>query len=211
MEYSMDAVADKVVQVILCLSVLIAVAGFVFYFWRGGAINDGAPFAIGVAAAASLNTAKVLLLKRAVNNALTREPGMAQFYLQGQYFLRLMLTLAVLIVAGWLHNTYDAQYINVFGTVFGIFTLPIANYSMRYFFREHLRDNPAGYTTAPGVAKITSPTQDAINKLKSFGAEQTEADITRENVVSEENVVNEYEANGSDASADCGADYGAGI
>jgi hypothetical protein len=133
---------------------------------------DTIPFAIGVSLVAVLNVVKVLLMKRAVNIAVTRDEYSAKMYLKGQYFLRLVITATVLCIAGWLHaNAHNEagnpQYVNFMGAFFGIFTFPVSTYSMRFFFRNELKDNPELWVkAAPDNA-----TQDAIDKLNAFGDE----------------------------------------
>jgi len=174
MDYSMDAVANKVIMVIAGLSFLIAVGGYIFYMMRADAAY-AFPFAAGVAMAMGVNIAKVLLMKNAVNNAVKREAVAAKLYLQGQYFLRLTITGVVLFIAGWLHANMvtDAgrpQYVNFMGAFFGIFTFPIAMYSMRFFLRDELKDAEILPSSDTGSSSI----QDAINELNAIGAEEND-------------------------------------
>jgi hypothetical protein len=86
-------------------------------------------------------------MKRAVTNAVERDANAAKLYLKGQYFIRLMLMVAVFLAAGLLHanavnDAGNPQYVNMMGAFFGIFTFPIASYAMRYFLRDVLVDNP---------------------------------------------------------------------
>jgi hypothetical protein len=188
----MNAVANKMIFVIVCLSVLIAAGSLLIFVTLAGndgsvvfssimgvstdsRVSDTIPFAVGTALAAGLNVTKVLLMKRAVNAAVTRDEHSANMYLKGQYFLRLIITAFVLFLAGWFHAnvrdpvTGNPQYINFMGAFFGIFTFPVSTYSMRFFFRNELKDNPELYTT------VTENTvQDAIDKLNAIG----EDDIT---------------------------------
>ena len=163
MEYSIDAVAGKVIQVIVVLSILIAVGGAAYF----RATEEALPFAAGVAMAMAVNIVKVLLLKKANINSLTKDPTSAKFHLQYTYFLRLVLTAAVLAVAALLHP----NYVNLFGTVFGIFTLHVSFYSMRYFFRHALADEIM--TASANIP--SSPTQDAIQEINAIVSEYDEA------------------------------------
>ena len=159
MEYSIERAAGKMVQVILVLSVLIAIAGAVFY----GNLHEALPFAAGVAMAAGLNVAKVLLLKGSVTSSLTKDPVSAKFHLQYTYFLRLVLTAGVLVAAALLPN----EYVNLFGAIFGIFTLNIASYSMRYFLRHEL----ASDVMAASASKASNPAEDAIKDMEAIVSE----------------------------------------
>jgi hypothetical protein len=195
MDYSMDAVANKMILVIVGLSAVMSVFGFVIYMVISGnpesspvmgmllGINnvpdvrtaDAVPFAIGVSMVMCLNVAKVLLMKRAVNNAVKRDSVAAKLYLQGQYFSRLVLTAGVLFLAGWLHTMVNEagnpQYVNFMGAFFGIFTFPVATYSMRFFLRDELNDNKLPESTEQIKKSVT---QSAIDELNAIGAASEE-------------------------------------
>ena len=96
MDYTVDAVAKKVIQIVLFLSVVVAIGGIVFHRTPEAAI----PFVIGVAAAAALNVVKVMMQKKTVERAVNLGARSAQLHMQGQYFIRLLLTAGVLLVAG---------------------------------------------------------------------------------------------------------------
>jgi hypothetical protein len=200
MDYSMDAIANKMVMVIVGLSVIMALVGLVIYIALSGnpeasrmagmlmGVNietvtpaDAIPFAAGIGAVACLNIVKVFLMKRAVNNAVKRDAVSAKLYLQGQYFLRLVLTAVVLFSTGWLHTmVFEAehlragnpQYVNFMGAFLAIFTFPIAMYSMRFFLKEALEDNalPESDTANKSV------TQSAIDQLNAIGAESEQTE-----------------------------------
>jgi hypothetical protein len=188
MEYSVNAVANKMILVIVGLSVVITViAIFLFMYMSGNneavllatffdirpagaTVFDVIPFAAGVFAAMCLNTVKVILMKRSVNNSLQRESTAAKNYLKMQYFLRLVLTGTVFLILGLIHfyaknEAGNPQYVNLMGTVYGIFTFPLSVHSMRFFFKDALTDNPELLKKS----SETSATQHAINELKSIG------------------------------------------
>ena len=163
MEYSIDTVAGKVIQVIVVLSILIAVGGAVYF----RTVEDAIPFAAGVAMAMAVNITKVLLLKKANASSLTKDPVSAKFHLQYTYFLRLILTAAVLVAAALIPD----NIVNLFGAVFGIFTLHVSFYSMRYFFRHALADE----IITASADRSLSPTQDAIQEINAIVSEYDEA------------------------------------
>jgi len=194
MDFSVDAVAGKMVAVIIAISAIMMVSGFIIFASLAGnddasvllgmilgviastvEVADGIPFAVGIFAVMCLNIAKVLLMKRAVNNSLERETGQAKLYLQGQYFTRLVLTAAVLFVAGWLHSERlndagNPQYVNFMGAFFGIFSFPLAIYSMRFFLRKELKENALPESSGKGKSVVAS----AIEELKAIGNTETE-------------------------------------
>ena len=151
------------ILVIVVLSVLIAVGGALYF----GTFEGAAPFAAGVAMMMALNITKVLLLKNAVANSLTKDAFSGKAHLQYTYFLRLVLTAAVLVAAALIPD----NFVNLFGAVFGIFTLHIASYSMRYFFRHALEDE----IIAASANIPSSPTQDAIQEINAIVSEYDEA------------------------------------
>lgn len=184
MDYSMEAVANKMILVIVVLSVVIAaVAYFLFVSIDGSDENlllatilgvgvgeartsDAIPFATGVLMAMCVNIAKVLLMKRAVDNALKREAVSAKLYLQGQYFARLVIMAGVLFLAGWLHanmqnDVSNPQVVNFMGAFFGVLVFPVATHSMRFFLKDE-----------PGVElkkDSKSTVQTAIDELNQIG------------------------------------------
>jgi|GEM_PF-830716 len=197
MDYTMEAVANKMAMVIAALSVAVTLLGFAAFTLIAGnpepglvpgmimGVNattastaDTVPFAAGVLAAMCLNIAKVFLMKRAVNNAVKRDAVSSKLYLQGQYFVRLVLTAGVLFVTGYLHgipNEFgNPLYVNFMGAFFGIFTFPIAAYSTRFF----IKDEPPVELETPVVEKTAEQT--AIDVLKAIGAAPQEPEKVAE-------------------------------
>ena len=163
MEYSIDAVANKMITVIVCLCLLIAGGSYLFF----RSVEETIPFAIGIAMACVLNCAKVYLMKKAVINATTKEANAAQLHLQSTYFLRLILTVIILFAAGYFHA--NGGYINLFGVVIGLLTFHVASYSMRYFLREQIIDDVI--TSKDGGI---SSAEDAINEIKNLSSNTDE-------------------------------------
>jgi len=126
MDFSVGTVAKRVMIIIVVLSGLIIVGGAVYY--RSAEVL---PFAIGVVAAMAINIIKVLWLKRAVTNAVNMETTAGKQHMQMNSFGRMILTLAVLFVAGYFHG----RGINLFGAAISIFTFTIAMYTVNIFFK----------------------------------------------------------------------------
>lgn len=144
---SIKKAASRMMMAMFAVSALIAAGGAGFYVNRGD-FSEALPFAAGVAMAAALNAAKIVLLKRDVAGALGKDPVSAKHYLQLRYFMRLLLTAGVLVAAALLP---DAA-VNLFGAVFGVFALHAASYSMRYFMRRELADEVLAQAAAPAGA-----------------------------------------------------------
>ena len=135
MEYSMEAVSKRMILVIVVLCMLIAVGGGIFYFVNDN-LPEAFPFATGAFMAMAANIIKVIWLKRTVERAVTMEESAAKLHLQGQYFIRLVLTAGVFLAAVFAPD----NIVNFMGTVFAIFTLPIATYSVKLFLKDQHAD-----------------------------------------------------------------------
>ncbi|MCL2198125.1 MAG: hypothetical protein FWB80_04300 [Defluviitaleaceae bacterium] len=196
MEYTMEAVAGKMITVIVVLSAIIAGISYFLFMSisadtmmmatilgvnTGATAADAIPFIVGILLAMGVNIAKVILMKRAVTNAIKREEGAASMYLKGQYFMRLIITAVVLLIAGYLHSNAltvenNPLYVNFMGAFFGIFTFPVATHSMRFFLRDALKDDD-GILNAP-KSSANDIVQDAIDKLNAIGAEEDPIEST---------------------------------
>jgi len=111
----------------ICVLATVAIAGsVVFYSVTDNYVVDFVPFAVGVILGATLNILKVIMIRRIVNKATDVEKPISPLHVQGQFFLRFILTIAVLALAAIFN------FINVFGVVAGLFTMPIARYAMSF-------------------------------------------------------------------------------
>ncbi|MCL2355652.1 MAG: hypothetical protein FWC70_00660 [Defluviitaleaceae bacterium] len=195
MDYNVDTVANRMILVIVGLSGLMAVASvplymllaqnadsFTFAALMGirnpGAVtvSDAVPFVAGIGMVTAVNVTKMFLMKRAVKNAVERDALSATTYLKGQYFVRLILMVAVLLAAGLLHTNVvndagNPQIVNLMGAFFGVLTFPAASYLMRFFLSDALVDNPDLYVRH----EEKSATQSAIDELDAIGADKDEA------------------------------------
>ena len=163
MEYSIETVSKKMILVIAVLTILVAIGGGIF-FWVNENTNEILPFAMGAAIAMCINIIKVLWLKRTVEHSVNMEARAAQLHVQSQYFIRLLLTGGALLLAVYLPD----NIVNFMGAVFGIFTLPLATYSIRFLFKGELTDvimNPVG------VGSVNSA-NDAINEINAIVSEK---------------------------------------
>lgn len=116
-------IAKKMIFVLCILLVIIIVASVIYY--RSFAFL---PFAAGASIVVALNIIKVIMLDRTVDKALTMtERKDASGYMRLQYFLRFILTGAVLVFAA----VSPDDYVSLWGAVVGIFTMPIAAYYMK--------------------------------------------------------------------------------
>jgi len=125
----LNDIAKKMIFVLCILLVVIIATSAVYY-----RSFEFLPFAIGTSLVVALNIIKVIMLDRAVDKALAMTEGKdAGNYIRLQYFLRFILTGAVLVFAA------VSPYVNLWGAVAGIFTMPIAAHLMRFFHGEELK------------------------------------------------------------------------
>jgi len=123
----LSATTKKIIWVICILSLVAILASvivcFIFYqpldFW---------PFALGALLGAGLSIFKIIMLDRTVTKNLSKGDSFTQGPIYLQYFLRFVLTGLVLLLAAL--SPYTSM---LWGTAVGIFTLPIAAFSMKFF------------------------------------------------------------------------------
>ena len=157
MEFTIDAFANKMILCIVGLSVLVALGGGVFFHLHENFyVSEAVPFAVGVAMAMGLNITKVIWLKATINKTVDMDtPKGAKLFFQAQYFLRLLFTAAVLLVAALAPD----HIVNLLGAVIGILTFPVTMRLMQFFVppdAEIIRPDPSG-----------NPVQDAIHEIES--------------------------------------------
>jgi len=114
--------AKKIIQLMAFFSLIMIAAGAIYY--RSLLIL---PFAIGVILTTSLNVLKISMLKREVKRIANMEGQNTGSFARVQYFIRFLLTGLVLVFAAL------TPFIDLWGALAGIFTLPLAVYSTRFF------------------------------------------------------------------------------
>ena len=114
--------AKKMMVVVLALVGLFILASVVYY--RSFAFL---PFAIGALLGGGLNVLKIILLNRIVEKTVAGNADVTVRSFYAQYFLRLFLTIGVLLAAVWV------PFISLWGAAAGVISFPIAAYSMRFF------------------------------------------------------------------------------
>jgi len=131
MEFTIEAFANKMIICIVGLSALVALgSGVFFHLHENFYIAETVPFAVGIALAMGLNITKVIWLKASINKTVDMDtPKAAKLFYQAQYFLRLVLTAAVLLVAALMPD----NIVNLLGTIIGILTFPITMRLMQLF------------------------------------------------------------------------------
>ena len=162
MEFTMDAVANKMILLIICLSALVMVGGAVFFhFHPSFYINGAVPFAVGVAMATVVNVVKVIWLKKTITKTVDMEtPKAAKLFFQLQYFLRIVFTGVVLLIAALAPDSI----VNLLGVIIGIFTYPVAMHLIRFFI-------PKDAEIISSTPMNTDFVQDSIDDIEAIGKE----------------------------------------
>lgn len=113
--------AKKMIISILIIS-SICVLGSVIYYRS----LEFIPFLLGALLGDAGSIAKVFLLERAIDKALSMEQKYAGLYLSAQHITRLLLTAGVLLVGALVPQ------INLWGAVAGILSYQVAIYSVKF-------------------------------------------------------------------------------
>ncbi|MCL2580580.1 MAG: ATP synthase subunit I [Oscillospiraceae bacterium] len=122
----LSSIAKKMILVMGASSLAMSVIAAVYY-----RTYDFLPFAAGVFAASGLNAIKVIMLDFAVEKAAGMDnKDSAVNYIRGQYFLRFILSAAVLYFAVTTH------FISLWGLAAGLATMYIAGFSMKFLHSD---------------------------------------------------------------------------
>jgi len=125
---SMELYVKRMSMMVSIVSLVIVVGGAVYL--RSAAILV---FSLGVVITAILNIVKIHWLKRSIDRATEMEATSGHLYIRGQGMLRMFLTLAVLVGAGFLSQIDIFGLPMLIGAVLGLLTMPVAAYSMALF------------------------------------------------------------------------------
>jgi len=146
---------------IICLSALVIAGGVIYYYVSAASETiEAVPFGVGVLMAMGLNIVKVIWLKKAINATVDMDtPKTARYFYQFQYFLRLLLTAAILLIAALAPN----NIVSLIGVVAGIFTFPITMRLMHFFIPQDVE--------IPRESGKVDPVQEAIAQIEQIEKE----------------------------------------
>lgn len=117
-------VAKRMLITILIIAAICVLGSIIYYrSW------EFLKFLLGAILGTAVSIAKIFLLERSVDKALNMEKQNAGAYVSLQYFLRLILTGAVLVLGA------VVPQINLWGVVSGVFAFPISLYVARIAFK----------------------------------------------------------------------------
>ncbi|HBT64733.1 MAG TPA: hypothetical protein DEB10_08760 [Ruminococcaceae bacterium] len=118
--------AKRMVITILIIA-LICILGSVIYYRS----LDFIPFMLGILVGSAVSIAKVFLLERAVNKALTMEKKHAGNYVGIQHILRLFLSGTALVLGALVPQ------INLWGVAAGILAFQLAIYNVKFTSKKN--------------------------------------------------------------------------
>ena len=118
----MSRLGKRMVFFVGVSALVFILAGVVYY-----RSIDALFFAFGVILTSALNVLKVYMLENTARKTLDIEDQKeGKNFVRFQYLIRYFLTAAVLLGVGLIHMYADPPFINIWGAVFGIFTLQIS-------------------------------------------------------------------------------------
>lgn len=94
--------------------------GIIFFVKR---FEEPLPFALGLFLSCIVSGVKVVMLERSIATAVDKESGDARNYAQGQYLVRLALTIGSFLLAVFIPTVFG-----LFGVIVGFFTLQFSAY-----------------------------------------------------------------------------------
>lgn len=109
---------------VLCM--LTAVIGCFF--------TEPLPWILGVVLGFAFTVCRLIWLDSTIRQAVEKEAKDASRYMRGQYMLRYLLSIAVLVLAALV------PWINLFSTMIALFTLKIATYMQGFFEKKTPKD-----------------------------------------------------------------------
>ena len=121
--------AKRMILIIVIVSAAALVVGLFL-------TDDKLGYTLGLLLGAAVSCAQILLLNRALNKSVTLEPTRAKVFATGQYYLRLMLFIAALLIAALV------PVFNVVGAVVGVLAFVVAAYVSRIWTFKMEKDLP---------------------------------------------------------------------
>ena len=125
MDYTVDSFVSKMMKAVVCISVLMMVGGVIIF-----RSSFAAQFALGIGMSMALNLVKIVWLRYCVTKAVSMETSGGGAFIGIHYMLRFALTGVVLVVAHFL------PFVDMFGAVVGLLSLPFANYATHFLTRR---------------------------------------------------------------------------
>jgi hypothetical protein len=128
------------IRVIICTALAMMVAGgLICLMTESIGAKHALPFALGVALTSGYNIIKLKWLQKVVEYTVTLDSAAAQRFILGHNLLR-YLGMALVLAAAIL---VPDNIIHFYGAAVGIFTMPVAAYSMQFFMKRDLPESDA--------------------------------------------------------------------
>ena len=123
----LSPLGKRMVMMIGAAALVMILGGIVFF-----RSIEALYFAFGVILTSALNVLKVFMLERTVGKTLEMDKeSRGETYLRLQGVFRFFLTAVVLLGVGLVQIYAHPPFINVFGVIFGLFTLQISVFACR--------------------------------------------------------------------------------
>ena len=135
LDFTTAGISKKIIYLMIAIGVVIIIGGVVFH----RTIPESLYFAAGVVLATGLNIIRIKMLEQTARKLVElNDDGSSKASVGFSYIFRFLLTVAVFVAAAML------PFIDLFGAVFGIFTLPISMHLLRFVIpKSDLSATPA--------------------------------------------------------------------
>lgn len=114
----------QIITIVVALGVIVLGIGVLF-------ANSILYWAVGVALGTAVSVLKVVMLEKTLNKAVDMSPEDAKNYTRSRYTFRMVLTIALVVVA------IKIPYINVIGLIVGLLLIQPAVYIVNFINRNN--------------------------------------------------------------------------
>lgn len=119
--------SDTLKMILVTLGALTLIGIIIGVFIVSEPIKYIAGFLLGTA----VSVMRIMLLSRAVVRAVDMEPGESKVYMMGQYNLRMMLTILVVVI-----GCVMSKYFNIYSIIIGLVLLQPSVYISNFIYRK---------------------------------------------------------------------------
>ena len=123
MDFTTADISKKIIIIMTAVGIIMIIGGAAFH----RAVPEALYFAAGVVLATCLNIVRIKMLEQTARRLTElNDDGSSKASVGFSYIFRFLLTVAVFVAAALL------PFIDLFGAVFGIFTLPVSMHLLRF-------------------------------------------------------------------------------
>lgn len=114
-------------MILITLGVLLLIGIIIGIF----IVNEPIKYVSGILLGGAVSVMRIVLLSRAVGKAVNMEVAQSKVYMMGQYNLRMMLTIAVVVV-----GCIMSEYFNIYSIIIGVVLLQPAVYISNFIYEK---------------------------------------------------------------------------